>query len=440
MVGRDEVDASLRMALDGRRARLRCAATKAPSVPSASSSCPRSPNQAAYLRALDRHDLVFALGPAGTGKTYLAVAMGVALLKQRPGRAHHSVAAGGRGGRAAGLPAGRSEGEGRPLYAPALRRAAGHAARGQAAAADRDRPDRDRPARLHARPDAAAMPIVILDEAQNTTPSQMKMFLTRLGENSRMVITGDPTQTDLPPGMPSGLARRGRQAARAPGGERGPVRQQGRGPPSAGRRDHRGLRGWRRGRPPKPREETPRPTPWAGPLRYMDSDSSHSIEVTVETTAWHAAVTDPEQLCRRVVAAVLVREAGSRRRRGQHRSGRRPACTASTATIAARTGRPTCSRSRARADPTGADCRRRGEPLLLGDVVVAAETARPRGGGRGQDARPIICAISWSTAPCTCWATTTRRTTRPSGWKRGRSSCWPASASPTPTGAECRRE
>jgi phosphate starvation-inducible protein PhoH and related proteins len=47
---------------------------------------------------------------------------------------------------------------------------------------------------------------VILDEAQNTTPSQMKMFLTRMGENSRMIVTGDPTQTDLPPGMPSGLS------------------------------------------------------------------------------------------------------------------------------------------------------------------------------------------------------------------------------------------
>ena len=57
---------------------------------------------------------------------------------------------------------------------------------------------------------------VILDEAQNTTPSQMKMFLTRMGENSRMIITGDPTQTDLPPGMPSGLADAVRKLGRLP--------------------------------------------------------------------------------------------------------------------------------------------------------------------------------------------------------------------------------
>ena len=57
---------------------------------------------------------------------------------------------------------------------------------------------------------------MILDEAQNTTPSQMKMFLTRMGENSRMIITGDPTQTDLPPGMPSGLADAVRKLGRLP--------------------------------------------------------------------------------------------------------------------------------------------------------------------------------------------------------------------------------
>ena len=76
---------------------------------------------------------------------------------------------------------------------------------------------------------------MILDEAQNTTPSQMKMFLTRMGENSRMIITGDLTQTDLPPGMPSGLAD-AVQAGPAAGRERGAFRQQGCCPASARRR------------------------------------------------------------------------------------------------------------------------------------------------------------------------------------------------------------
>ena len=126
------------------------------------------------------------------------------LLRQQRGRADHPVAASGRGGRAPGLLARRPQGEGRPLPAAALRRAAGHAAGGQAAAADRDRPDRDRAARLHARPDAGATPTSSSTRRRTPRPSQMKMFLTRMGENSRMVVTGDPTQTDLPPGMPSG--------------------------------------------------------------------------------------------------------------------------------------------------------------------------------------------------------------------------------------------
>ena len=76
------------------------------------------------------------------------------------------------------------------------------------------RHDRDRAARLHARPHAANA-IVLLDEAQNTTTMQMKMFLTRLGEGSRMIVTGDPTQIDLPPGQKSGPGRGGRILRRA---------------------------------------------------------------------------------------------------------------------------------------------------------------------------------------------------------------------------------
>ena len=157
------------------------------------------------MRALEHHDLVFALGPAGTGKTYLAVAMARGAAEAgRIDRIILSRPAVEAGERLGFLPGDLKE-KVDPLPAPALRRAPGHAARGQGGEADRDR----RRSRSRHWPTCAvgrsSNAYVILDEAQNTTPSQMKMFLTRLGENSRMVITGDPTQSDLPPGMPSGL-------------------------------------------------------------------------------------------------------------------------------------------------------------------------------------------------------------------------------------------
>ena len=203
-VGRDEVDASLRMLLDGPDGGgvlgETCAVRTERRLVTA-----RSPNQAVYLRALDRHDLVFALGPAGTGKTYLAVAMAVALLKQRRIEriilSRPAVEAGERLGFLPGDLKDKVDPYMRPLY-DALQ-------------------DMMPEGKLQQRIDAGQIEIaplaymrgrtlssacVILDEAQNTTPSQMKMFLTRLGENSRMIVTGDPTQTDLPPGMPSGLS------------------------------------------------------------------------------------------------------------------------------------------------------------------------------------------------------------------------------------------
>ena len=84
--------------------------------------------------------------------------------------------------------------------------------------------------------------VVILDEAQNTTSMQMKMFLTRLGENSRMIVTGDPSQVDLPPGQMSGLAEAMRLLAGVEGIGHVDVHRGGRGPPRTGRADRRGLR------------------------------------------------------------------------------------------------------------------------------------------------------------------------------------------------------
>ncbi len=165
---------------------------------------PRSPNQAVYMRALRSRELVFAIGPAGTGKTYLAVAMAVSLMME--GRidriilSRPAVEAGERLGFLPGDLREKVDPYLRPLYdalfdmLPA-EQVTDRLSNGEIEVAPlgfmRGRTLRNA--------------FVILDEAQTTTPVQMKMFLTRLGENSRMVITGDPSQVDLPKGQPSGL-------------------------------------------------------------------------------------------------------------------------------------------------------------------------------------------------------------------------------------------
>ena len=110
----------------------------------------------------------------------------------------------GRGGRAAGLPARRHEGEGRSLSAPALRRAVRHAARPSRSIRRMATGEIEVAPLAFMRGRTLAHAFVILDEAQNTTPVQMKMFLTRMGEGTRMVVTGDPTQVDLPTGVTLG--------------------------------------------------------------------------------------------------------------------------------------------------------------------------------------------------------------------------------------------
>jgi phosphate starvation-inducible protein PhoH and related proteins len=166
---------------------------------------PRSAMQIRYMEALLRNDIIFALGPAGTGKTYLAVAQAVAqlitgsvdrLILSRP-----AVEAGERLGFLPGDMKEKVDPYLRPLYdalydcLPAEqveRRIASGEIEIAPIAFMRGR--------------TLADAFVILDEAQNTTPAQMKMFLTRFGQNSRMVICGDPKQTDLPDHTKSGLA------------------------------------------------------------------------------------------------------------------------------------------------------------------------------------------------------------------------------------------
>jgi phosphate starvation-inducible protein PhoH and related proteins len=165
----------------------------------------RTPTQRTYIDAIRNHELVFGVGPAGTGKTYLAVACAAeALMNGEVDRIILSRPAVEAGERLGFLPGDMKEKIDpylRPLYdalydmmPPSL------VEKGLAEKQIEIAPL----AFMRGRTLSSAF--IILDEAQNTTPQQMKMFLTRLGEGSRMVVTGDPTQVDLPNGVTSGLS------------------------------------------------------------------------------------------------------------------------------------------------------------------------------------------------------------------------------------------
>jgi phosphate starvation-inducible protein PhoH and related proteins len=165
---------------------------------------PRTPNQKVYIEAIRRNELVFGIGPAGTGKTYLAVACAAeALMNGEVDRivlSRPAVEAGERLGFLPGDMKDKIDPYLRPLY-DAL-----YDMMPQSLVAKGLAENQIEIAPLaFMRGRTLAHAFVILDEAQNTTPQQMKMFLTRLGEGSRMVVTGDPTQVDLPANMTSGL-------------------------------------------------------------------------------------------------------------------------------------------------------------------------------------------------------------------------------------------
>ncbi len=165
---------------------------------------PKTVNQRRYVEAIERNDMVFGVGPAGTGKTYLAVFMAIsALLNKRVSRivlTRPAVEAGERLGFLPGTLQEKVDPYLRPLYDALF-----------------DMLDSDRVEKLLERNVIEVAPIafmrgrtlndsfIILDEAQNSTPEQMKMILTRMGFNSKMVVTGDATQIDLPTGKRSGL-------------------------------------------------------------------------------------------------------------------------------------------------------------------------------------------------------------------------------------------
>ncbi len=166
---------------------------------------PRSKGQANYLQVLNSHELVFALGPAGTGKTYLAVARAVEMkltgqidriILSRP-----AVEAGERLGFLPGDMREKVDPYLRPLYDALYEMLPGDQVEKLLLAGDIEVAPL-----AFMRGRTLSNAFIILDEAQNTTPVQMKMALTRMGENSHMVVTGDLTQIDLPAGVKSGLA------------------------------------------------------------------------------------------------------------------------------------------------------------------------------------------------------------------------------------------
>jgi phosphate starvation-inducible PhoH-like protein len=221
IIGMSEVEAALRLAdgpsplppAAGAPGTVPAAEAREPRLPLADlpairtrkgAIAPRSHAQAAYMDQLTRHDMVFGIGPAGTGKTYLAVAQGVALLLagrvDRIVLSRPAVEAGERLGFLPGDMKEKVDPYLRPLY-DALN----------------DMMPADQVQRRIVSGEIEIAPLAfmrgrtlahcyaILDEAQNTTPAQIKMFLTRMGEGSHMVVTGDPTQVDLPSGQKSGL-------------------------------------------------------------------------------------------------------------------------------------------------------------------------------------------------------------------------------------------
>lgn len=165
---------------------------------------PRTLRQRSYVEAMERHDLTLALGPAGTGKTFLATVQAVRMLTERRVErlilTRPAVEAGERLGFLPGDLQQKVDPYLRPLY-DALHSLLG--AERTSALLEKGVIEVAPLAYMRGRTLADAF--VILDEAQNTTTAQMRMVLTRLGENSRMVVTGDPTQMDLPAGQLSGL-------------------------------------------------------------------------------------------------------------------------------------------------------------------------------------------------------------------------------------------
>ena len=165
---------------------------------------PKTPGQKSYVEAIRKHDLTFCVGPAGTGKTYLAVALGVSLLKQSRIKRIMLVRPAVEAGEKLGYLPGDMQAKVNPYLRPLFD-------------AMHDMMSFDQIKRFMQNDVIEVIPlafmrgrtlgsaVIILDEAQNTTVAQMLMFLTRLGHDSKMIVTGDDSQVDLPAGQASGV-------------------------------------------------------------------------------------------------------------------------------------------------------------------------------------------------------------------------------------------
>lgn len=165
---------------------------------------PRSPNQAKYIDAIKHHDMVFGVGPAGTGKTFLAVASAVHMFQE--GHVERMIFC--RPAVEAGENLGFLPGDMREKIDPYLRPimdALHEMMPGETINKKMENGDIEIAPLAYMRGRTLKNAFVVLDEAQNTTSMQMKMFLTRMGQGTHMIITGDPSQTDLPTHVESGL-------------------------------------------------------------------------------------------------------------------------------------------------------------------------------------------------------------------------------------------
>ena len=204
-VGGAEVEAVLRIISSNELDPMQSAKPEAQIQTSKRTILPRSANQMRYVSALKETELTFGVGPAGTGKTYLAVAVGISLMSrglvQRLVLSRPAVEAGERLGFLPGDLRDKVDPYLRPLYDALYDMMPGDKVNNYLQGGDIEVAPL-----AFMRGRTLSNAFVILDEAQNTTPVQMKMFLTRLGENSRMAVTGDLSQVDLPRGTQSGLA------------------------------------------------------------------------------------------------------------------------------------------------------------------------------------------------------------------------------------------